>query len=134
MKSKNKHSTQTHDSECATNKKSNIVFPFDDDDEFRHKFAAVCQDEIRLGTIVGFVFACFVLTVYIWTMYPSGISVQHVSTLLNLEVMTSKHSLQTVPGGDSGELIVAGCTVGIAHPPGNPRPIFFPSRRRAIRH
>jgi len=25
----------------------------------------------------------------------------------------------TVPGGDSGELIVAGCTAGIAHPPGS---------------
>ena len=27
---------------------------------------------------------------------------------------------RTVPGGDSGELIVAGCTAGIAHPPGYP--------------
>uniref|UniRef100_A0A7S4JJE5 DUF2723 domain-containing protein n=1 Tax=Guillardia theta TaxID=55529 RepID=A0A7S4JJE5_GUITH len=26
----------------------------------------------------------------------------------------------TVPGGDSGELIVAGCTAGLAHPPGYP--------------
>ena len=27
---------------------------------------------------------------------------------------------RTVPGGDSGELIVAGCTAGVAHPPGYP--------------
>jgi hypothetical protein len=27
---------------------------------------------------------------------------------------------RSVPGGDSGELIVAGCTMGIAHPPGYP--------------
>jgi len=44
----------------------------------------------------GVLVAVTVLAVYVRTMYRS------------------------VPGGDSGELIVAGCTVGIAHPPGYP--------------
>ena len=29
---------------------------------------------------------------------------------------------QTVPGGDSGELIVAACTAGVPHPPGYSSP------------
>ena len=44
----------------------------------------------------GLLVAGVVLSVYMATMYRS------------------------VPGGDSGELIVAGCTMGIAHPPGYP--------------
>ena len=44
----------------------------------------------------GLIVVSLVLFVYMRTMYRS------------------------VPGGDSGELIVAGCTAGIAHPPGYP--------------
>ena len=44
----------------------------------------------------GILVAVTVLSVYVRTMYRS------------------------VPGGDSGELIVAGCTGGVAHPPGYP--------------
>ena len=50
-----------------------------------------------VATVVGSLFTIVVFGVYLCTMYPS------------------------VPGGDSGELIVAGCTAGIAHPPGQYR-------------
>ena len=46
--------------------------------------------------VAGILVSAAVFTVYVRTMYPH------------------------VPGGDSGELIVAGCTTGIAHPPGYP--------------
>jgi hypothetical protein len=76
MRQRNKFSSdnsQSHGSDCDTSKKASIVSPFDEDDEFRQNFAAACREEIRFGTIIGFAFACFVLTVYIRTMYPSGI-------------------------------------------------------------
>jgi hypothetical protein len=44
----------------------------DSEQEFRDHFAARCQEEIRLGSIIGFAFACFVFAVYVCTMYPSG--------------------------------------------------------------
>lgn len=61
------------------------------------KTSEPCVIELDPGAnVAAFLVVTLVLVVYILTMYPS------------------------VPGGDSGELIVAGCTVGIAHPPGYP--------------
>ena len=52
------------------------------------------KEEVQAAS-ASWVVGAVVFVVYCRTMYP------------------------TVPGGDSGELIVAGCTMGIAHPPGS---------------
>mmetsp|Transcript_9016 Transcript_9016/g.18003 ORF Transcript_9016/g.18003 Transcript_9016/m.18003 type:complete len:791 (-) Transcript_9016:130-2502(-) len=68
-----------------------------DDDKKSQEQEPIFELECADGAgIAGMLVMGMVLLVYVLTMYPS------------------------VPGGDSGELIVAGCTVGIAHPPGYP--------------
>ena len=62
----------------------------------REEFLEICEQHQASGTIAAAALFLAVFGVLVLTMYP------------------------TVPGGDSGELIVAACTRGIAHPPGYP--------------
>jgi hypothetical protein len=80
---------------------------------FRQQFALYFSDEIAVAEKVGIAVSIFIGLVYVRTMYPSGIST------LNDSKCACLNYFRAVPGGDSGELIVVGCTTGIAHPPGD---------------
>jgi hypothetical protein len=64
--------------------------------EERIAFLKFCHSRRVEGYAAASILFATVLCILVLTMYP------------------------TVPGGDSGELIVAACTRGIAHPPGYP--------------